>query len=98
MPMTYAGLPVITAGKAVLADETFLADTWTQYLGPLQQGRREFGDWSSDAEMFTVDVAGLTVMKAANQTLALTFKVSGLCSLMVGTLTDEHNSSLQAWI
>jgi len=74
VPITYAGLPVVAAVKAVLADGTFLADTWTQYLGPLQQGRWTLGDWSSDAGTFTVDVAGLTAMKAANQTVTLTLE------------------------
>jgi endoglucanase len=35
MPITYAGLPIIAVVKVVLVDGTFLADTWTQYLGPL---------------------------------------------------------------
>jgi endoglucanase len=77
MPITYAGLAVVAAVNAVLADGTFLADTWTQYLGLLQQGRGTFGEWSSDAGTFTVDVAGLTAMKAVNQTVTLTLEVSG---------------------
>jgi endoglucanase len=82
IPIKYAGLPVVAAVKAVLADGTFLADTWTQVLGPLQQGRWTLGDWSSDSANFTVDAAGLTVMKTANQTVTLTLEVSGVRCLM----------------
>ena len=78
IPITYAGLPVVAAVKAVLADGTYLADTWTKYLGPLQQGRWTFGDWSCDSGTFSVDVAGLQVMKAANQMVTLTLEVSDL--------------------
>jgi endoglucanase len=78
IPITCAGLPAVAAVKAILADGTFLADTWTQYLGPLQQGRWTYGDWSSGAGTFIVNVAGLTVMKAANQTVTLTLEVSRL--------------------
>ncbi|PMD33127.1 glycoside hydrolase family 5 protein [Hyaloscypha variabilis F] len=74
MPINYAGLPVVAAVKAILADGSFLADSWTKYLGPLQQGRWTLGDWSSDSGSFTVDVAGLQVMKAANQTVTLTLE------------------------
>jgi endoglucanase len=76
MPITYAGLPVVAAVKAILADGSFLADSWTKYLGPLQQGRWTFGDWSCDAGTFTVNVAGLQAMKAANQTVTLTLEVT----------------------
>jgi endoglucanase len=76
MPIKYAGLSVVAAVKAVLADGSFLADSWTKYLGPLQQGRWTFGDWGSDSGTFSVDVAGLQVMKAANQTVTLTLEVS----------------------
>jgi endoglucanase len=80
MPINYAGLPVVAAVKAILADGSFLADSWTKYLGPLQQGRWTLGDWSSDSGSFTVDVAGLQVMKAANQTVTLTLEVSYIAS------------------
>ena len=76
MPIKYAGLSVVAAVKAVLADGSFLADSWTKYLGPLQQGRWTFVDWGSDSGTFSVDVAGLQVMKAANQTVTLTLEVS----------------------
>jgi endoglucanase len=78
MPINYAGLPVVAAVKAVLADGTYLVDSWTKYFGPLQQGRWTLGDWSCDSKTFSVDVAGLQVMKAANQTVTLTLEVSAL--------------------
>jgi endoglucanase len=76
MPITYAGLPVVAAVKAILTDGSFLVDDWTKYLGPLQQGRWTFGDWSCDKGTFSVNVQGLQVMKAANQTVTLTLEVS----------------------
>ncbi|PMD63069.1 glycoside hydrolase family 5 protein [Hyaloscypha bicolor E] len=74
MPITYAGLPVVAAVKAILTDGSFLVDDWTKYLGPLQQGRWSFGDWSCDKGTFSVNVQGLQVMKAANQTVTLTLE------------------------
>jgi endoglucanase len=82
IPITYAGLPVVAAVKAVLADGTFLADTWTKYLGTLQQGRWTLGDWSSDSATFSIDVAGLQVLKAANQTVTLTLEVCDICFVL----------------
>jgi endoglucanase len=75
MPITYAGLSV-AAVKAILADGSFLVDDWTKYLGPLRQGRWTFADWSCDKRTFPVTVRGLQMMKAANQTVALTLEVS----------------------
>lgn len=39
IPITYKGLQKPATVKAVLADGTPLVDTWTVYLGPLQQAR-----------------------------------------------------------
>jgi endoglucanase len=76
IPITYAGVPVVAAVKAIVADGSFLADDWTKYLGPLQQGRWTFGDWSCDKGTFSVNVKGLQAMKTTNQTVTLTLEVS----------------------
>lgn len=39
IPITYKGLSKVAAVKIVGLDGTYLVDDWTQYLGPLQQGR-----------------------------------------------------------
>lgn len=78
IPITYAGLPAVAAVKAMVGDGTYLADSWTQYLGPLQQARWTYGDWGFDASTFTVDVAGLTVLQGTGQTVTLTLEVSFL--------------------
>jgi endoglucanase len=39
IPVTYKGLNKVAAVKISESDGKFLVDDWTQYLGPLQQGR-----------------------------------------------------------
>jgi endoglucanase len=39
IPITWKGLAKPAAVKALLSDGKYLADDWTQYLGPLQQAR-----------------------------------------------------------
>jgi endoglucanase len=39
IPVTWQGLPRLAAVKAVTANDTYLIDSWTKWLGPLQQGR-----------------------------------------------------------
>jgi endoglucanase len=50
----------------------------TQYLGPLQQARWTFGDWGFDKSSFTVDVAGLTLIKGTGQNVTLTLEVRSI--------------------
>ena len=89
VPITYKGLPEVAAVKAVLADGTYMIDTWTQYLGPLQQGRWTYGDWNWDSGHFIVYAAGLTVIQAANQTVTLTLEVSFNSLVEFERLTDN---------
>lgn len=76
IPVTYQGLPEVAAVTAYNADGTYFIDSWTQYLGPLQQARWTYGDWGWDDSHFIVYVAGLSLIQAANQTVHLTVEVS----------------------
>ena len=78
VPITYSGLPIVAAVKALLADGTYLADTWTVYLGPLQQARWTYGSWGWDSGHFIVDQSGLETIAAANQTVTLTLEVCNI--------------------
>jgi endoglucanase len=89
VPVTYAGVLVVAAVKATLADGTFLADSWTKWLGPLRQGRWTLGDWYCDKSTFSIDVAGLQEMTAANQTVTLTLEVSSFASRHEGEMVEQ---------
>lgn len=74
IPLTYSGLPRIAAVKALKADGAYLVDEWTEYLGPLQQGRWTYGNYEWDEEGFVLKEAGLEVIrdKGAGQDVVLT--------------------------
>jgi endoglucanase len=76
IPVTYKGLPEVAAVRALLADGTYLADSWTMYLGPLQQARWTYGSWGWDSGHFIVYASGLSVIQAAGQTVTLLVEVS----------------------
>ncbi|KAF2275917.1 endoglucanase D precursor [Westerdykella ornata] len=51
IPLRWAGQNRPATVKATRADGKFLVDDWTQWLGPLQQGRMTYsGQWDWDAE------------------------------------------------
>jgi endoglucanase len=72
IPVTYKGLPQVAAVKALLADGTYIDNSWTVYLGPLQQARWTFGSWGFDGSNFIVYASGLTEIKSSGQTVTLT--------------------------
>lgn len=72
IPVTYKGLPEVAAVAAHLADGTYLADSWTVYLGPLQQARWTYGNWGFDSSSFIVYASALTAIQAAAQNVTLT--------------------------
>jgi endoglucanase len=74
IPVTYKGLPEVAAVKAVLADGTYF-DTWTVYLGPLQQGRWTWSNWDWDSSHFILKAAGSTAIQATGQSVTLTVEV-----------------------
>ena len=76
IPITYKGLPVVAAVRGLLADGTYLADSWTEYLGPLQNARWTYGNWGWDSTGLTIDTTGLTTIQSAGQTVTLLVEVS----------------------
>ena len=76
IPVTYQGLPEVAAVTAYNADGTYFTDSFTVYLGPLQQARWTYGDWAWDDEHFIVYEAGLQLIQQAAQTVYLTVEVS----------------------
>ena len=76
IPITWAGIPEVAAVQATLADGTFLVDSWTQYLGPLQQGRMTYSSqYNWDAESVTITASAVqAVVAAAGQTCTFKFE------------------------
>lgn len=67
--ITWAGQTRPAAVKAVKADGGYLVDDWTQYLGPLQQGRMTYsGQWDWDAGHVIIKSAVLDEVRKAGKT------------------------------
>ena len=66
IPITYKGLAQVAAVQATTEDGTFLFDSWTQYLGPLQQGRATSGSqWNWDTSSVTILNSAVQAVAAA---------------------------------
>jgi endoglucanase len=74
IPISYAGLPQVAATKALLSDGTFLADSWTMYLGPLQRGYWTYGSWEWDAGGVKITQAGVETLRSAGQNVVVGFE------------------------
>lgn len=61
IPITYKGLAQVAAVQATLLNGTYLFDSWTEYLGPLQQGR------STSGSQWNYDTASVTILNSAVQ-------------------------------
>ncbi|KAE8858405.1 hypothetical protein PTNB29_07620 [Pyrenophora teres f. teres] len=73
LPLTWSGLNRPAAVKATKADGTFLVDDWTQYLGPLQQGRMTYSNqWDWTAQGVLIKAAALDAVRAARQSTTFT--------------------------
>jgi len=72
IPVTWKGLPQVAAVTAIMADGTYLQDTFTVFFGPLQAGRWTYGSWGWDTSNFIVYAAGLQEIQATGQTVTLT--------------------------
>jgi endoglucanase len=73
IPITWAGVDRPAAVKATNADGTFLVDDWTQYLGPLQQGRMTYsGQWDWNAQGVLIKAAALDAVRAGGQSVTFT--------------------------
>lgn len=75
IPITWAGQNRPAAIKAVRADGVYLFDSWTEYLGPLQQGRMSYpAQWEWDAQHVILPAAVLDAVRAADQTTTFTIE------------------------
>jgi endoglucanase len=75
IPITWAGLSRPAAVKAVRSDGTFLFDSWTTVLGPLQQGRMTYeGQWNWDGSNVILPAATVDAVRAAGQTTTFTIE------------------------
>ena len=75
IPITWAGLEQLAAVKATLADGTFLVDSWTQYLGPLQQGRMTYNSqYNWDSQSVVLTSAAVQAVRAAGQDTVFEFE------------------------
>ncbi|KAF2109174.1 endoglucanase D precursor [Lophiotrema nucula] len=73
IPITWAGQNRPAAVKAVKSDGTFLVDDWTQYLGPLQQGRMTYsGQWDWDGSHVILKAAVLDAVRSAGKSTVFT--------------------------
>lgn len=74
IPITWAGQNRPATVKAVLADGTFLFDSWTTVLPTLQQGRMTYGTWDWDANNVVFKASVLDAVRAAGQTTTFTIE------------------------
>ncbi|KAJ4358882.1 hypothetical protein N0V95_002662 [Ascochyta clinopodiicola] len=74
IPITWAGQNRPATVKAVRADGTYLFDTWTTVLGPLQQGRMTYSTWEWDGSNVILKASVLDAVRAAGQTTKFTIE------------------------
>lgn len=73
IPVSWAGQNRPAAVRAVKSDGTYLVDDWTQYLGPLQQGRMTYsGQWDWDGSNVILKAAVLDAVRSAGKTTTFT--------------------------
>ena len=75
IPITWAGLEQLAAVKGTLTDGTFLVDTFTQYFGPLQQGRMTYSSqYYFDSEAVYITSSAVQAVVAAGQSAVFEFE------------------------
>ncbi|TIC93914.1 Endoglucanase B [Colletotrichum higginsianum] len=75
IPITYKGVRMPAAVKAVSSDGVYLFDDWTQWLGPLQQGRITFsGQWNYDGAKVILTAATVQAVIASGKPTTFTFE------------------------
>ncbi|KAJ8116102.1 hypothetical protein OPT61_g2401 [Boeremia exigua] len=74
IPVSWAGQNRPATIKAVRSDGTYLFDSWTTVLGPLQQGRMTYGSWDWDANNIILRANVLDAVRAAGQTTKFTIE------------------------
>ncbi|KAF2440733.1 glycoside hydrolase family 5 protein [Karstenula rhodostoma CBS 690.94] len=75
IPITWKGQNRPATVKAIKSDGGILIDDWTQYLGPLQQGRLTYsGQWDWDANNVILKAAVLDAVRSAGKTTTFTWE------------------------
>lgn len=75
IPITWTGQNRPAAIKAVRSDGTYLFDSWTSVLGPLQQARMTYdGAWNWDGSNVILKASVLDAVRAAGQTTTFTIE------------------------
>jgi endoglucanase len=68
IPIKWAGLPYPAAVRALKSDGGILIDDWTQWLGPLQQGRMTYSSqWDWDSSHVILKASVLDAVRAAGK-------------------------------
>ncbi|CAK7199831.1 hypothetical protein SEUCBS139899_002517 [Sporothrix eucalyptigena] len=75
IPVTYKGLPRVAAARMVGVNGTILVDAWTQYLGPLQQGRATFSNqYNFDDSHVIITSTALQDVLSSDESTVVTFE------------------------
>ncbi|KAL1887901.1 hypothetical protein Sste5346_009905 [Sporothrix stenoceras] len=75
IPVTYRGLPTVAAVRLTSLNGTGLVDTWTQYLGPLQQQRATYSNqWNFDTGHVIITADAVKTVVASGQPAVFTFE------------------------
>ncbi|KAL1613030.1 hypothetical protein SLS60_001262 [Paraconiothyrium brasiliense] len=75
IPITWKGQNRPATVKAIKSDGGILIDDWTQYLGPLQQGRLTYsGQWDWDANNVILKSTVLDAVRSAGKTTTFTWE------------------------
>ncbi|KAJ5768870.1 Immunoglobulin E-set, partial [Penicillium odoratum] len=75
IPITWGGLPTVAAVKAMTTSGVYLVDTWTVYLGPIQQARTTYSsqyNWDSSDVILTSSAISSVI--SAGVTTVFTFE------------------------
>ncbi|KAF2460558.1 glycoside hydrolase superfamily [Lineolata rhizophorae] len=69
IPIEWAGLSKPATVKIMRRDGTIVFDDWTQWLGPLQQGRATYSNqWNWDDSNLIVALSAISTIASTNQT------------------------------
>ncbi|KAF2436408.1 endoglucanase B [Tothia fuscella] len=75
IPITWKGIAKPAAVKAISSDGKYLADDWTQYLGPLQQGYATYNNhWNWDAGNLILTKGAVDTVANAKKSTTFTFE------------------------
>ncbi|GLI79799.1 hypothetical protein PoHVEF18_008140 [Penicillium ochrochloron] len=92
IPITWGGLPTVAAVKALTTTGVYLVDTWTVYLGPLQQARATYSsqyNWDSSHVIITSSAISSVISAGVSTVFTFEFypRVAGGVNAVNFTLT-----------